>query len=155
MTLYVKVPPNKGKNCCIFKFENAQMVKASTIEYTSITMYSDVRYNPWIPDNLINHRLPYNSFAQQTKNVTDIAIVVPDSGFRNTETVFCATVADYDVTIPLVDQMICFFYKTKAKRIKYQKIIHKVQDVPKELLLSLLGSEKHTLTRRELKLLGL
>lgn len=149
MTFYVKVPPNKGKTVSIFKFENAK-IKKKYFEYDSITIFSDVRFTNWLPDKFITHKLPYKAFFNEPKDST---IIVPEPGFRQNEIVFTIEFSNYDVEIPLIDQMICTYFKIKPKLLIYKQNQPTFKDVPKELILSLVKKEK--LTRQEKKLLGI
>jgi hypothetical protein len=158
MTFCVKVPPNKGKCACIFKFENANLV-GSVLQYDTLIVYCDMRYNQWLDDKHINKRMSYKSFEQQNHN-TDVKIVVPSVGFFKNEIVFNVPLLEYDLKIPTLDQMICMYYNIHPTQIVYQKNKQKINDAPKEseasraAMLSLLGKKKKDLSRSELKALG-
>lgn len=161
MTFYVKVPPKEGKYACVYKFENTRM-KKSVFEYDSITMYSGVKFNQqWFDDNLVNKRLTYKAFEQQFKNDKESQIVVTSAGFNEREIFFSAPLIQYDIKIPLVDQMICAYYKINPRRIIYQKANVNIKTntgeskTSREAMLFLLGKQLNNLTSRERKELNL
>lgn len=120
-------------------------------------MYSDVRF-PHIDDNLVTTKLPYKAFTQYNE---DIDIIVVEAGFHKNETVFGISFVDYDHKIPLLDQMICTYFKINPRCIVYRKIdtLKKINpnefQKSKDAMIALLGKEKNKLTRTELRLLGL
>lgn len=155
MDLYVKVPPNKGNGACILKFKNAHL-KKSVLNYSSFTVFCDVPCNQYIPKIPIDHRLKYKAFFHETKDLSNLSIVVSSGGFDRNEKVFRAQFGHFDTKIPLVDYMICFFWSGPSRKLSYKKIETTPQtDVPKSSLLSALGGEVDKLTRRERRLLGL
>ena len=138
----------------------------SALEYDSITMYSGVKFNnQWLDDELVNKRLTYKAFEQQfktDKNNSDIVVTSPGL-FPGREIVFSPSLLHYDVEVPLLDQMICTYYKIKPRRIVYQRANKNLtttsvtgeSKASREAMLFLLGKQFNKLTSRERKDLNL
>lgn len=149
MTLYLKVPPEKGPTVCIFAFENAKFKGTSTFEYTKLTLYTDVKYQPYTSLKLNREKL--NKVRSLVVN-KKIDIVVCNRGYHKNEILYENIFGKTDSTIPLLDRMICMFYKKESSRLEYTEV-SRPHNEDKDILLSLLGNEK--LTKQEKKLLGL
>lgn len=139
------------------------MMEGAIFEYGSITMYAGVKFNKqWLDDRLVNKRLTYKAFEQQFKNDKDNSqIVVTTAGFSEREIFFSVPLIQYDIKIPLVDQMICTYYKISPVRIIYQKSTVNTKNdtgeskTSRETMLFLLRKELNNLTSRERKELNL
>jgi len=149
MSLYLKVPPNKGPCVSIFLFEDTRLLKKKNIlEYKDIILYTDLKFQSWTQLPVIKKKL--NTLRSSIVN-ENINIVVCDKGYHKNETLFVSYLTD-DEDIPLIDQMICTFYKISPRRLTYtqQKKPHFVCD---RAMMSLLEGE--ILTKQERRLLGI
>jgi hypothetical protein len=153
MSVYIKVPPAQGDNSCIFKIEDPVLI-GNVLEYSSFVVYSKFKNIYWVDSQkIIDKRCDYNRFFEHTKNQA-IEIVVCTPGFRTGEIVFHKNLFEYDNTIPLLDQMLCFYFKKEyTHKLVYKKRTINNSVVSEDLLWDLLKSEQ--LTKKELKILGL
>lgn len=151
--LYIKVPPIKQESLCVFKFTDLKRKKYK-LTYTSLIMFSDDHtQNQWL-NGLQAIRLPYHKFLSETGN-NIISMVVTEPNCRENEIVFDLPLINPHPLIPIVDQMICTFYKIPINKFTYTKIIPKPNIVSETILIDLLGKDINKLTKAESKVLGL
>lgn len=149
MSLYLKVPPNKGPCVAVFLFEDIRLLDNNIVEYKDIILYSDLKLQSWVQLPTIKKKL--NTLRSSIVN-QNINIVVCNKGYHKNEILFVAYLDDDKTSIPLIDQMICTFYKITSRRLTYRqrKVSHSASD---EAMRSLL--EGQILTKQERRLLGI
>lgn len=150
MTLYLKVPPLKGKYMCVVKFTSPHLEK-NVFQYLNVAIYNDNKYDIRSFD-MAYRPISYNMVFKELKEDTNPNIVVCNSGFHPKEQLFKASLLHYDPNIPLIDQMICAYYKIAPIELTYKKTKIQTPQVSEALLLELLGNKP--LTRQERKALG-
>lgn len=142
--LLLKVPPQEGGCVSIYVFEDPKLEKSRIFKYKKLTLYTDLKTKPhWTT-------LPCSVKPLKKLNMENYDNVVSCyPNFHKNEILFCKK---YGTDIPLMDQMICKFYKLNTTKLEY-KLASEIQDTKHidNILRDLLGDEK--LTRQEKKIL--